>query len=123
MQPDLVKYRHQNFIYLLNVWKSIGVDYSFATLYVRFAEEVIGKGIGRKRREAHHYVAMKSLMNLAASLESFSEPTHPCRALCRAATENANSDSDLEVVAENISVNHNHLCLGYSYSCMDTVAT
>ncbi|GKF08395.1 suppressor of gamma response 1, partial [Tanacetum coccineum] len=30
-------------------------------------------------------------------LESSSEPTHPCRALCGAAIENADSDSDLEV--------------------------
>ncbi|GKC54018.1 hypothetical protein Tco_1076763, partial [Tanacetum coccineum] len=65
---------------------------------VRFAEEVIGEGIGRKRWEAHHHAAMESLMNLAGG----------------AAIENADSDSDLEVVVENISVNHNHLCLGCS---------
>nr|GEW23154.1 E3 SUMO-protein ligase SIZ1-like [Tanacetum cinerariifolium] len=73
-------------------------------LKVRFAKEVIGEGIGRTRREAHHLAAMESLMNLAACLESSSKPTHACRALCGAATENADSDSDLEVV-ENISVN------------------
>ncbi|GJR29873.1 E3 SUMO-protein ligase SIZ1 [Tanacetum coccineum] len=71
----------------------------------RFAGEVIGEGIGRTRREAHHQAAIESLMNLAACSGSSSEPTHACRALCGAATENANSDRDLEVVAENISVN------------------
>ncbi|GJT27876.1 PHD finger protein ALFIN-LIKE 7-like protein isoform X2 [Tanacetum coccineum] len=82
---------------------------------VRFAGEVIGEGIGRTRREAHHQAAIESLMNLAACSGSSSEPTHACRALCGAATENANSDRDLEVVAENISVNHNHLCLRCSF--------
>nr|GEY21714.1 hypothetical protein [Tanacetum cinerariifolium] len=32
---------------------------------VRFAGEVIGEGIGRKGKEAHHQAVMESLMNLA----------------------------------------------------------
>ncbi|PWA53843.1 Double-stranded RNA-binding [Artemisia annua] len=45
---------------------------------VRFAEEKIGEGIGKTRREAHHQAALESLMNLAENYMSVHESGTTC---------------------------------------------